>query len=705
MASGVRDDTTRSGAQPTEATRLQELSLLSLDTETTGMDLRHDRIVSIGMVRVEGLNILRSTAFETLIRSDRLIPPAASAIHHITDVMVRDAPGLAEVWPELQSRAAGAVLLGHHIGFDMAMLAAAEKRHGLSWPSLLSLDTARLASALDPSEKSVALEDVARRHGIDPVGRHTALGDSLIAAELYLKMLPRLFQRGIVTLGDAIRFGATARIVADESAAGWGEARMLGDHPALQRLDAFPYLHRIGDVMSQPLRTIEPHRSLADAARLMAEVGVSALVTLGPAGEPAGIVTERDLVRAISRGGDAIGTAVSSLASSPVATVNTQDRVHVGVGRLDRLGYRHLVVVDNARRAVGMVTARSLLRQRAATALLIGDEIESATEASELAAAKYRLPFLAKSLRSEGIPSLDVAAVLSAVLCDMTRKAAAMAESEMAGGSWGAAPASWAMLVLGSGGRGESLLGPDQDNALVHLGSAADDAWYAELGRRVADTLDRAGVPYCRGGVMAREPKWRHSLSGWRTTVRHWAAGASPQDVLTADIFFDSRGVAGDHALAEELRAAALAEVGGSPMLLQHLSLDLARTRAPVGFFGAIRSTDGRIDLKLHGLLPIVGAARVLGLRHGVPATGTSARLQALSDAGHLSEADLDRLRDAHALLMTLILDQQIADVGSGVPPTGNVQITSLGRSKRNALKGALRYIEEFARQVAGGFG
>ena len=78
------------------------------------------------------------------------------------------------------------------------------------------------------------------------------------------------------------------------------------------------------------------------------------------------------------------------------------------------------------------------------------------------------------------------------------------------------------MLVLGSGGRGESLLAPDQDNAIVHEGSEADDPWFKEVAERIADLLDAAGIPYCMGKVMASNAIWRRSLTGWEEEVLRW---------------------------------------------------------------------------------------------------------------------------------------------------------------------------------------
>jgi DNA polymerase-3 subunit epsilon/CBS domain-containing protein len=59
----------------------------------------------------------------------------------------------------------------------------------------------------------------------------------------------------------------------------------------------------------------------------------------------------------------------------------------------------------------------------------------------------------------------------------------------------------------------------DQDNALVFADGApggAEDEWFGQLGIHIADILHEVGVPYCKGGVMAKNPQWRGSLATWR---------------------------------------------------------------------------------------------------------------------------------------------------------------------------------------------
>ncbi|MEO8668779.1 MAG: DUF294 nucleotidyltransferase-like domain-containing protein [Bauldia sp.] len=481
-----------------------------------------------------------------------------------------------------------------------------------------------------------------------------------------------------------------------------GTPMKLGDDPVLRRLDAFPYRHRLGEVMSQPLVTIAAEKPLADVARLLAEHRISALVVLDQDGRPGGIVTERDLTRVVAAEGlGGLAAPVGRIMSSPVATVRVDDFVYVAIGRLARLGHRHLVVVAPDGRAIGMVTARSLLRQRAATALALGDEIDAAVGATDLARVQRGLAGLARGLMDEGLPAPEIAQVVSAVLRDLTRRATELAVAGMAA-SLGPPPTQYSILVLGSGGRGESLLAADQDNALVHAGGKADDPWFAELGRRLADTLDGAGIPYCKGGVMAREPAWRHTLPGWEAVIGRWVAAASPKDVLAADIFFDFQAVSGDPSLAERLREMALAQVKASPMLVRFLAADLATVRAPIGFFGGLRAQDGRIDVKRSGLFPIVAATRALALAQGSGVTPTLERLRLLVEAGHVPEADAERLREAHALFMAVVIEQQMRDMGAGLTPGNRVELSRLDAGRRRRLKAAFKNVEAFAQAVAG---
>ncbi|BBK38998.1 hypothetical protein STAQ_40760 [Allostella sp. ATCC 35155] len=203
-------------------TALAELPLVSLDTETTGLAPATDRIVSVAAVRLHGDRIFRGAALDRLVRPGVAIPPAATAVHGIDDAMVAAAPPFAAVLPELTEFIGAAVVLGHNVGFDLAVIDAECARAGASWPRPPSLCLFRLADALDPGRTDLDLDGLAARFGIPATGRHTALGDALLAAGIYQAMLPRLADLGIADWAALERFAARSRRATRMQAeAGW----------------------------------------------------------------------------------------------------------------------------------------------------------------------------------------------------------------------------------------------------------------------------------------------------------------------------------------------------------------------------------------------------------------------------------------------------------------------------------------------------
>jgi DNA polymerase-3 subunit epsilon len=195
----------------TAATRLADLPALALDTETTGLNPVKDRIVSLGAVRLQGTALLRHEVLDLLINPGRKIPAVSTAVHGISDRMVLEAPAYPEVAPEIMAALKGIALIGHHTVFDLAVLRRASTAIGIDWQDPPWLDTALLYSALHPEARVFDLDAVAQHVGVAIHGRHTALGDALATAEIYLKLLPDLEGHGIVTLGQAIAFQMTSR--------------------------------------------------------------------------------------------------------------------------------------------------------------------------------------------------------------------------------------------------------------------------------------------------------------------------------------------------------------------------------------------------------------------------------------------------------------------------------------------------------------
>jgi DNA polymerase-3 subunit epsilon/CBS domain-containing protein len=706
-------------ALASSTTPLIALDAVVIDTETTGLDPAQARMVEIAALGLSAGRIDEGRALRRLVRPGIPIPGAATAIHGIGDDAVASAPSFAEVWPEFSAFTGDAVVIGHTLGFDLAVLERECRRAGLPWRRPRTLDTRLLAQIAAPNLAGFSLEHLAGWLGVALAGRHSAAGDARVTAAIFVALLPKLRERGIRTLAEAEQACRSLTAVLDDHArAGWAEPVAPPREPASERLteriDTYPFRHRVCDVMSAPVRWVPENAPVAEALARVARERISSLIVVpdgqgdgAPAVDACGIVTERDLLRTIAQAGaGALQQRVGSLASRPLLAIPADAFVYRAIGRMSAANVRHLAVRDGDGRVCGMLSARDLLRLRAHGAVALGDEIDRGADVPALARAWATLPQVAASLRAEGLSGREIAAVISRELAALTRAAARLAERRQADHGRGPPPCAYAVVVLGSAGRGESLLAMDQDNALVfeqgEPGGEAD-RWFAQLGEALCGILHEVGVPYCPGGVMAMDEAWRGSVATWRGRVADWIRRSSPRDLMSVDIFFDLRGVHGAGALSAALLREAYAAAHGQAAFAKLLAEAAGTTEPGLALFGRIRTENGRIDLKKAGLFGIVTFARALAIRHHVMEQSTPARLAALIARQAGAAQDLQQLVEAQAVFLDLVLDQQIHDLQQGQPPTNKVLVKRLTTPERGRLRDALeqvRHLNDLTRDL-----
>jgi DNA polymerase III subunit epsilon len=184
--------------------RLSELSYTVFDTETTGLEpSAGDEIISMGAVRIVNGRLLKQEVFEQMVNPRRPISRESIAIHGIEARQLLNEPPIEQVLPRFHRFCEDTVLVAHNAAFDMRFLELKEAVANVRFGQPV-LDTLLLSAVVHPSLDNHDLDTIAERLGVRVIGRHTALGDALLTADVFLRLLPLLAERGIVTLAQAL---------------------------------------------------------------------------------------------------------------------------------------------------------------------------------------------------------------------------------------------------------------------------------------------------------------------------------------------------------------------------------------------------------------------------------------------------------------------------------------------------------------------
>lgn len=198
----------RGGWQELGQIPLNKLTYVVFDTETTGLNpSQGDEIIQLGAIRIVNSRLLYHEVIDQLVDPKRFVPPESVAIHGIDPTLLKGQPTIDQVLPHFHQFAENSVLVAHNAAFDMRFLQLQEEKTGLVFTNPV-LDTLLLSSIIHPNQDSHSLEDLAKLLNVTIVGRHTALGDAIVTAEVLVKLLPLLEAHEIYTLADALAASA-----------------------------------------------------------------------------------------------------------------------------------------------------------------------------------------------------------------------------------------------------------------------------------------------------------------------------------------------------------------------------------------------------------------------------------------------------------------------------------------------------------------
>ncbi len=401
----------------------------------------------------------------------------------------------------------------------------------------------------------------------------------------------------------------------------------------------------LADLLRGPALACRGDTPLRDAFQRMQDAHVGSVLVVEPADDGervAGILTRTDLIGRVILPQVPLDAPVAQVMTRNVLTLDVADTAADAALLMAEHTIRHVPVMrreGGRNRVAGVISERDLFALQRLTVRQLGDAIRRSGDVHALAAVAADVRQLSLHLVAQGVSATQLTRLVSHLNDQLTSRLL-----ELAVARFGVAATDFCWLSFGSEGRSEQTIATDQDNGLLYDATATTAARMLELARWTNDALAACGFPLCRGGVMAGNPAWCLDHEGWERLFFGWIERGDPEALLNASIFFDLRPLFGDKSRAQQLRAAVVQRAQNNDRFLKQMADNALRNRPPSGgivdtLFG--EGASGRVDLKMHGTVLFVDAARIWALAAGLHETNTAGRLQRLSEAGRLPGDDV----------------------------------------------------------------
>jgi len=470
----------------------------------------------------------------------------------------------------------------------------------------------------------------------------------------------------------------------------------------------------VRQVMKAPLATCAPDMTLRAAFELMQQRKMGSLGVVDHDGRLLGVLTFAGLAEAALLKEASPDESILRAACEEPQTVSVETPLWAAQERFRRERLKYLIVMEDDT-PVGILSQTDILK-----AMIRGEQgfLARAHAAKDLGVLRRlyeEIPEVAAQTHESNRFASNAVRVISQAHLAIQRRCLELALEHMAQQGHGGPPVPYAMLIMGSGGRREMLLEPDQDNGIIiadHPPAQREtvNAWFEPFCQVFNDYLDQAGYVLCPGDIMARNPRFRKTLSEWCRQIRHLAEHPTQKAARWSNIVFDFATLHGDDRLTAALRRHVHEQFRAKPKLLGFMVEDDAEGRPALGLFNRlITATDkerkGKIDIKRNGLRIVVDAARIYALSAGVASCNTSERLSALMHLGVLSPELTDTVRTAYEELLDLLLAHQIEQHYAHHKPDKLIDPATLPPRLRSALRVAMRAVKRFQDQLQGEFG
>ncbi len=462
-------------------------------------------------------------------------------------------------------------------------------------------------------------------------------------------------------------------------------------------------------IMKTSVATCDPKTSLRRAFEIMRDRKIGSLVVNDDQGRLKGLLTYFGLSRAMIEDGASPDDSVADVACGILRVIEPDTPLWEAEEIQRRYNTKYLVVLEGMN-PIGILSKSDLISALISRPSVLASRLRKAESISQLAELAQGLVDAAVEAQETNHRPSDAVRLLSEAHLVVQRRAVELTLEWMQQKGYGPPPLDYALLVMGSGGRKEMLLNPDQDNGIIIEDSPERDdpeviEWFERFCKRVNRNLDKVGYPLCPGEIMARNPLYRKTLPQWKRQIEHIVRKPTEKAARWSNVVFDFDTLYGNDNLTLELRRHVLEQIRKHPRLLKMMVDDDAEGKPAIGLFNRlITTTSGdageQIDMKRNGLRIIADGARIFALQNGVAATNTTDRLNALVRVGKLSVDFKDSVQEAFEELLDLLLINQIKQARRHDPLNKLIDPEQLSRQSRSTLRMAMRAVKRFQERL-----
>ena len=474
------------------------------------------------------------------------------------------------------------------------------------------------------------------------------------------------------------------------------------------------FTKKVGNFINNNFIYVDENLSLKEGIKLLQNNKKSTILLKNHTGL-SGIITEKDIMRKFTFKIDG-SQKLKEVMTKNVKFVYYDDLLFHAVGKMRKNNFNHLPVLNHKYDIVGMIDMNQALSAELGNITYHIDRMTfDEDDKNSLKKIKENQIEIAESMLNRNLFPFDITFLLSFLNNVIYRRAIRLAEKKISQLKIIERIPKYSVIVMGSGGRMESFLHPDQDNGIIYETSneyetSKVEKYFKELSKIFTKTLNDCGIPFCKGNLMASNPLWRKSLSDWKKQIDYWLFSHKPQDMRNIDMLYDFRSVYGHENLAVELKKY-INKKFKEKKYLKFLYFSEEQSDAAIGFFGQFilekndEENKGLLNLKHTGTLPLVESIRLYSIKSEIIKTNTLDRLDELEKLEVFNKDDIDFYKNAYKFMSNLLLKNQVNRAKKGLEIKNFIDPKYLSFREKKILKLYLKKVRELKKKVRGDIG